>query len=59
LGEVLGEKFGGIGVTDDYAAYDSIFTRHQLCWAHFLREAIELMLRNPTEKKYRTFDTVA
>jgi len=55
LTKVLGEKFGGIGVTDDYAAYDSIFTRHQLCWAHFLRKAIELMLRNPTEKKYRTF----
>jgi hypothetical protein len=52
---VLGEKFPGTGVTDNYAAYDSIFTRHQLCWAHFLRKAIELMLRNPTEKKYRTF----
>ena len=55
LTEVLGEKFAGTGVTDDYAAYDSIFTRHQLCWAHFLRKAIELMLRNSTEKKYRTF----
>src|SRR5215469_3433653 len=55
LTEVLGEKFQGTGVTDDYAAYDSIFTRHQLCWAHFLRKAIELMLRNPTEKKYKTF----
>jgi len=55
LTEVLGEKFGGTGVTDDYAGYDSIFTRHQLCWAHFLRKAIELMLRNPTEKKYRNF----
>ena len=55
LTEVLGEKFGGTGVTDDYAGYDSIFTQHQLCWAHFLRKAIELMLRNPTEKKYRNF----
>ena len=55
LTEVLGEKFEGTGVTDDYAAYDSIFTRHQLCWAHFLRKAIELMLRNPLEKKYQTF----
>ena len=54
LTEVLGEKFGGTGVTDDYASYDSIFTRHQLCWAHFLRKAIELMLRNPTERKYRS-----
>jgi hypothetical protein len=55
LTEVIGEKFSGIGVTDDYAAYDSVFTHHQLCWAHFLRKAIELMLRNPTEKKYRSF----
>ena len=55
LTEVLGEKFSGTGVTDDYAAYDSIFTRHQLCWAHFLRKAIELMLRNPLEKKYQAF----
>jgi hypothetical protein len=55
LSEVLGDKFAGTGVTDDYAAYDSIFTRHQLCWAHFLRKAIELMLRNPKEKKYRKF----
>jgi len=55
LTEVLGEKFSGTGVTDDYAAYDSIFTRHQLCWAHFLRKAIELLLRHPTEKKYRHF----
>jgi hypothetical protein len=30
LTEVLGDKFAGTGVTDDYAAYDSIFTRHQL-----------------------------
>jgi hypothetical protein len=55
LTEVLGEKFAGTGVTDDYAAYDTIFTRHQLCWAHFLRKAIELMLRNPMEEKYRKF----
>jgi hypothetical protein len=55
LSEVLGDNFQGTGVTDDYAAYDSIFSRHQLCWAHFLRKAIELMLRHPTEKKYKTF----
>jgi hypothetical protein len=29
---VLGEQFGGIGVTDDYAAYQSLFEGHQLCW---------------------------
>lgn len=55
LEETLGEKFHGTGVSDDYASYDSIFTQHQLCWAHFLRKAIELMLRNPTERRYRNF----
>ena len=55
LEEVLGKKFDGTGVSDDYAGYDSIFSQHQLCWAHFLRKAIELMLRYPTERKYRTF----
>ena len=55
LTEVLGEKFKGIGISDDYAGYDSIFSQHQLCWAHFLRKAIELMLRYPTERKYRNF----
>ena len=27
---VLGEFFNGIGVTDDYAAYKSLFSQHQL-----------------------------
>jgi transposase len=52
---VLGEEFKGIGVTDDYAAYQSMFTEHQLCWAHLLRKAIKLMLQNPTESVYREF----
>jgi regulator of replication initiation timing len=55
LTEILGEVFGGIGVSDDYAAYDSIFSKHQLCWAHPLRKAIELSLRNPDNKEYRAF----
>ena len=52
---VLGEIFNGIGVTDDYAAYQSLFTQHQLCWAHLLRKAIKLMLQNPTIGLYREF----
>jgi len=55
LTKVLGEQFAGTGVSDDYAAYDSIFTKHQLCWAHFLRKAIELMLRYPANKSYKMF----
>jgi transposase len=52
---VLGEKFNGIGVIDDYAVYKSLFTQHQCCWAHLLRKAIKLMLQNPTESVYREF----
>jgi hypothetical protein len=55
LTEVLGEQFGGIGVTDDYSAYQSQFSEHQLCWAHFLRKAIALSLRNPDNRQYARF----
>ena len=57
LTEVLGEHFDGIGVTDDYSAYRSQFTEHQLCWAHFLRKAIALSLRNPDNRQYARFLT--
>jgi len=52
---VLGEQFDGIGVTDDYSAYQSQFSEHQLCWAHFLRKAIALSLRNPDNHQYKRF----
>jgi len=52
---IVGEKFAGIGVTDDYGAYQSLFTEHQLCWAHLLRKAIKLMLQQPTTSEYKTF----
>jgi hypothetical protein len=55
LAEVLGEQFDGIGVTDDYSAYQSQLTDHQLCWAHFLRKAIALSLRNPENGQYKRF----
>jgi len=55
LADVLGEQFGGIGVTDDYSAYQSQFAEHQLCWAHFLRKAIALSLRNPSNRQYARF----
>jgi len=55
LTEVLGEQFAGIGVTDDYSAYQSQFTEHQLCWAHFLRKAIAISLRNPDNRQYARF----
>lgn len=52
---VLGESFEGIGVTDDYAAYQSLFTQHQLCWAHLIRKAIKLALQHPDHPEYATF----
>ena len=55
LTEVLGEHFAGVGVTDDYSAYQSQFAEHQLCWAHFLRKAIALSLRNPDNGQYNRF----
>jgi alpha-amylase/alpha-mannosidase (GH57 family) len=53
--EILGEGFGGIGVSDDYAAYQYLFAEHQLCWAHLLRKAIKLMLQHPSETQYHQF----
>lgn len=52
---IVGEQFAGIGVTDDYGAYQSLFSVHQLCWAHLLRKAIKLMLQYPEEGTYKTF----
>jgi len=52
---ILGEQFGGIGVSDDYGAYKYLFNEHQLCWAHLLRKAIKLMLQHPSEGHYRQF----
>ena len=53
--DLLGESFGGIGVTDDYAAYQHMFSQHQLCWAHLIRKAIKLALQNPHEPQYAEF----
>lgn len=53
--DVLGDSFGGIGVTDDYAAYKNMFSQHQLCWAHLIRKAIQLALKNPDQPQYAEF----
>jgi transposase len=52
---VLGAKFNGIGVSDDYGAYKSLFEDHQLCWAHLLRKAIKLTLQHPEQRQYSQF----
>jgi len=53
--DILGDSFAGIGVTDDYAAYQNMFSQHQLCWAHLIRKAIKLALQNPNEPQYAEF----
>ena len=52
---VVGEQFAGIGVSDDYGVYQSLFTEHQLCWAHLLRKTIKLMLQHPEQTAYKPF----
>ena len=53
--QVLGNGFAGIGVSDDYAAYDSLFAQHQLCWAHLIRKAIKIALQAPDDTGYKEF----
>jgi len=55
LDEILPESFAGIGVTDNYSAYEGRFRKHQKCWAHLLRKIISLMLRFPAKAHYRLF----
>jgi transposase len=55
LDEILPEVFAGIGVTDNYSAYEHRFRKHQKCWAHLLRKIICLMLRFPEKTEYRVF----
>ena len=52
---VFGDQFAGIGVTDDYAVYKSLFSKHQLCWAHLLRKAIKLALQYPDNEIHAKF----
>lgn len=52
---VLGERFAGIGVSDDYSVYKNQFHEHQLCWAHLLRKAIKLVLQHPDNEIYGKF----
>jgi transposase len=44
--------FQGVVISDDAAVYEN-FTKSQKCWAHLLRKAIKLTLRDPENPKYR------
>ncbi len=47
--------FKGIAGSDCYGAYMKRFKRAQKCWAHFLRDAIKIMLMHPEKKEYEKF----
>ena len=50
--ELIGKNYQGIGITDRYSAYKYLFTLHQICWAHILRNAKLLShLENLSENK--------
>jgi transposase len=47
--EVLGEDFGGVLVSDFYAAYDHYPGLHQRCWPHLLRDIHSLKSIYPND----------
>jgi transposase len=54
LEEALGPDFGGVLVSDFYAAYTTYEgARHQYCWAHLLRDAAELVRLHPADAGVR------
>lgn len=42
LAEAIGADYGGVLISDFYAAYTTYEGRHQYCWAHLLRAIDEL-----------------
>lgn len=45
--ELLGEDFGGIVISDRYAAYHFLdVLQQQLCWAHAIRQLVEISERD-------------
>lgn len=50
--ELLGEEFGGFVVTDRYASYHWLdVLQQQLCWAHIIRQLVELSQRTGASGK--------
>lgn len=45
----LGEPFGGVLVSDFYAAYTGNEGVHQFCWAHLLRDVHDLTAPHPDD----------
>lgn len=51
IDDLLGEDFGGILVTDFYAAYDHLPGRKQRCWAHLWRDIDALETEYPDNQE--------
>jgi transposase len=49
----LGPAFGGVLVSDFYAAYTHYEGRHQYCWAHLLRDVHDLVAAHPRDGSVR------
>jgi transposase len=49
----LGAAFGGVLVSDFYAAYTNYEGHHQYCWAHLLRDIHDLVAAHPREAGVR------
>lgn len=51
LSDALGDAFGGVLVSDFYAAYTSYEGLHQFCWAHLLRDIHDLTMAHPQDAR--------
>lgn len=51
--EIRGPPSRQIGMSDDYGAYDVLFDRHVLCWAHPLRKFRDLAQSGVLGEKHR------
>jgi len=49
----LGDAYGGVLVSDCYAAYTGYAGRHQYCWAHLLRDIAEVVAQHPDDTVLR------
>jgi hypothetical protein len=49
----IGEDYGGVLVSDFYAAYTGYAGRHQYCWAHLLRDVDELAAQHRADAAVR------
>ena len=53
LETTMGAAYGGVLVSDFYAAYTSYAGRHQYCWAHLLRAIDDLVGQHPGDPAVR------